>query len=75
MAEVWILDDDRSIRFVLAEALRDAGFMVRDFDNAQAALHVLAHARPDAVITDLRMPGLDGIGFWRRPRGSSPACA
>ena len=63
MAEIWILDDDRSIRFVLAEALREAGFMVRDFDNAQAALHVLAHARPDAVITDLRMPGLDGMGF------------
>jgi len=72
MSEVWILDDDRSIRFVLAEALRDAGFMVRDFDNAQAALHVLAHARPDAVITDLRMPGLDGIGFLEAAARTRP---
>jgi len=63
MPEIWILDDDRSIRFVLAEALREAGFMVRDFDNARSALHVLPHAAPDAVFTDIRMPGVDGLGF------------
>jgi two-component system nitrogen regulation response regulator GlnG len=63
MNEVWVIDDDRSVRFVLAEALRDAGFLVRDFDNARAALNVLPHARPDVVFTDVRMPGLDGIRF------------
>ena len=41
MAEIWVIDDDRSVRFVLAEALREAGFVVRDFDNARAALDVL----------------------------------
>jgi two-component system nitrogen regulation response regulator GlnG len=61
MKELWVIDDDRSVRFVLAEALREAGFMVRDFDNARAALSVLAHARPDAVFTDVRMPGMSGI--------------
>ena len=61
MKELWVIDDDRSVRFVLAEALREAGFMVRDFDNARAALSVLAHARPDAVFTDVRMPGMGGI--------------
>jgi two-component system nitrogen regulation response regulator GlnG len=61
MKELWVIDDDRSVRFVLAEALREAGFMVRDFDNARAALSVLAHARPDVVFTDVRMPGMDGI--------------
>jgi two-component system nitrogen regulation response regulator GlnG len=63
MKELWVIDDDRSVRFVLAEALREAGFMVRDFDNARAALSVLAHARPDAVFTDVRMPGMDGIAL------------
>jgi two-component system nitrogen regulation response regulator GlnG len=61
MKELWVIDDDRSVRFVLAEALREAGFMVRDFDNARAALSVLGHARPDAVFTDVRMPGMSGI--------------
>lgn len=63
MNEVWLIDDDRSIRFVLAEALREVGYMVRDFDNARAALSVLAHAKPAVVFTDVRMPGTDGLVF------------
>lgn len=63
MNEVWLIDDDRSVRFVLAEALREAGYMVRDFDNARAALSVLAHAKPAVVFTDVRMPGIDGLVF------------
>jgi two-component system nitrogen regulation response regulator GlnG len=63
VSEIWLIDDDRSVRFVLAEALREAGFMVRDFDNARAALSVLPHARPAAVFTDVRMPGTDGFAF------------
>lgn len=63
MHEIWLIDDDRSVRFVLAEALREAGYMVRDFDNARAALSVLPHAQPAAVFTDVRMPDLDGFGF------------
>ncbi len=72
MAEVWILDDDRSIRFVLAEALRDSGLSVRDFDNARAALSVLSQATPDVVISDVRMPGMDGIKFLDAIKQSAP---
>ena len=57
MAEIWVIDDDRSVRFVLAEALREAGFVLRDFDNARAALGVLA-----------RLPALFGL---RRKSGGA----
>jgi two-component system nitrogen regulation response regulator GlnG len=72
MSEVWILDDDRSVRFVLAESMRDAGYQVRDFDNARAALSVLAHAQPDVVFTDVRMPGTDGFQFLELLKRSRP---
>jgi two-component system nitrogen regulation response regulator GlnG len=72
MSEIWILDDDRSVRFVLAESLRDAGYRVRDFDNARAALSVLTHASPDVVFTDVRMPGTDGFQFLELLKRSKP---
>ncbi len=72
MSEIWIIDDDRSVRFVLAEALRDGGFMVRDFDNARAALSVLPHAQPAAVFTDVRMPGTDGFAFLEALKREHP---
>lgn len=63
-AHVWVIDDDRSVRFVLAQALRDAGYAVLAFDGATKALQALEdEARPDLVFTDVRMPGLDGLAF------------
>ena len=63
-ASVWVVDDDRSVRFVLAEALREAGYRVQAFDSARNALDALAtEAPPELVFTDVRMPGLDGLGF------------
>ena len=59
---IWICDDDRSGRFVLAEALRDAGFAVQAFDGAPAALAALdTEASPALVFTDIRMPGKTGM--------------
>ncbi|MFA6987228.1 MAG: response regulator, partial [Arenimonas sp.] len=63
-ARVWVVDDDRAVRFVLAEALRDAGYRVQAFDSARAALDALgSEAAPDLVFTDVRMPGVDGLAF------------
>ena len=58
---LWVIDDDRSVRFVLAEGLRDAGFEVREFDGPAPALAALAKQTPAAVFTDVRMPEMDGL--------------
>ena len=60
-ANVWVIDDDRSIRWVLEKALAQAGMAVTTFDSADAVLNRLATTRPDAVISDIRMPGTDGL--------------
>ncbi|MCG6117929.1 MAG: nitrogen regulation protein NR(I) [Aquimonas sp.] len=58
---LWVIDDDRSVRFVLSEALRDAGFQVREFDGPGPALAALTKGPPAAVFTDVRMPEMDGL--------------
>lgn len=58
---VWVLDDDRSIRWVLEKALGQAGFTVRCFSNAAQALSRLAAELPDVLISDIRMPGMSGL--------------
>jgi two-component system nitrogen regulation response regulator GlnG len=61
LREIWILDDDRGVRFVLAEALRDAGLAVREFNEVAAARAALRATRPALLLTDVRMPGEDGL--------------
>lgn len=63
MHTVWIIDDDRSIRWVLEKALSQAGINCRVFDNADTALANLDKEKPNTVITDIRMPGTDGLAF------------
>jgi len=58
---IWIIDDDDSIRWVLQKALEGAGFQVTSFDNANTILDRLQTQQPDAIVTDVRMPGIDGL--------------
>ena len=60
---VWIIDDDSSIRWVLEKALKSAGFQVSSFETADAAMEYLKNSQPDVLITDIRMPGMDGFEF------------
>jgi len=58
---VWIVDDDRSIRWVLEKALQQEGMESVSFDNADAALARLQREQPDVLISDIRMPGTSGL--------------
>jgi len=63
--EIWVVDDDRGVRFVLVEALRDAGLAVREFGDAEAVRAALHDARPALLLADVRMPGEDGLSLLR----------
>ncbi|GAB2499730.1 nitrogen regulation protein NR(I) [Pseudoxanthomonas sangjuensis] len=70
---IWVVDDDRSVRFVLATALRDAGYAVDGFDSAATALQALdARGAPDLLFTDVRMPGDDGLALLDRLKRAHP---
>ncbi len=71
---IWVVDDDRSVRFVLATALSEAGFDVASFDGAQPVHEALA-ARPvpDLLFTDVRMPGDSGLQLLEALKRDYPA--
>lgn len=58
---VWIVDDDRSIRWVLEKALTKAGFDVRSFEHPGDLLKALQVFEPTVVLSDIRMPDMDGL--------------
>lgn len=60
---VWIIDDDKSIRWVLDRALSKADMRVESFDSAVGILDKLAKQQPDAIVSDIRMPEMDGLSL------------
>jgi two-component system nitrogen regulation response regulator GlnG len=70
---IWVVDDDRGVRFVLATALREAGYAVDAFENAADAQAALASRVPDLLFTDVRMPGDDGLVLLERLKAAHPA--
>ena len=70
--KVWIVDDDRSIRWVLEKALAQEGLAATAFEDAQQVLARLARERPHAIITDIRMPGIDGLTLLAKIRMEQP---
>ncbi|MFK5856269.1 MAG: sigma-54 dependent transcriptional regulator [Bacteroidota bacterium] len=63
---IFVVDDERIIRVSLADELRDAGFEVYEFAHASPALMQLSEKTPDIIITDLKMPDINGIEFLKR---------
>jgi two-component system nitrogen regulation response regulator GlnG len=69
---VWIIDDDRSIRWVLEKALQKANYDIVSFESAEGVLERLNVEQPDAVISDIRMPGIDGLELLSSVHKSHP---
>lgn len=63
MKPVWIIDDDRSIRWVLEKSLTRAEIEFKSFATADDALKALSHELPQVVVSDIRMPGSSGLDF------------
>jgi two-component system, NtrC family, nitrogen regulation response regulator GlnG len=70
--EVWIVDDDRAIRWVLERALEKEHLVTRSFDTADKVLLRLTRVEPDIIITDIRMPGTDGFALLHEVQNSHP---
>ncbi|MDH5444407.1 MAG: nitrogen regulation protein NR(I) [Gammaproteobacteria bacterium] len=69
---IWVVDDDRSIRWVLDKALKNADMEVETFENADGVLRQLRKKTPDAIITDIRMPGMDGLALLKQIQTDHP---
>ena len=69
---IWVVDDDRSIRWVLEKALSKAEMEVRTFEEADSVLRALESGQPDAIISDVRMPGMDGLALLDKIHNKHP---
>ncbi|MGA0935333.1 MAG: nitrogen regulation protein NR(I) [Pseudohongiellaceae bacterium] len=69
---IWIVDDDRSIRWVLEKSLDKAGFDSESFDSGDTLLDRLKSEQPDAIISDIRMPGIDGLEMLQEVQDAYP---
>jgi two-component system nitrogen regulation response regulator GlnG len=65
-SEIWIAEDDRSLRWVMEKAIRREEMQVRSFENGEDLLEALNDSRPEIIISDIRMPGMDGLELLQR---------
>ena len=74
--EIWIIDDDQSMRWVLEKTLSNNGYQVTAFESGSVALatfkRTLPQARPRLIITDVRMPGINGFELLKQIKNISP---
>ena len=70
--QVWIVDDDSSIRWVMEKALSRAGLNCRAFETGDDVLEALTDEEPLVVVSDIRMPGMDGITLLSKLKSQQP---
>ncbi|HAE89728.1 MAG TPA: nitrogen regulation protein NR(I), partial [Idiomarina sp.] len=69
---LWILDDDPSIRWVLHKAFERSGYQVQVFERADELTRALDSKVPDTIISDIRMPGTDGLALLKQIKQRDP---
>ena len=69
---VWVVDDDSSIRWVLEKTLSAANIKCETFAEAESVLVALERETPDVLVSDIRMPGIDGMDLLQRVNQSYP---
>lgn len=72
---ILIVDDEKDITTLFADLMRDMGYDVRVADDGETALEIIGSYRPDIVISDIRMPKIDGDELYRRAVNMSPSYA
>lgn len=69
MKTVLLIDDARSVRSMYAEVIRQAGLEAQTASSAEEALqYIVEHGTPDLIVTDIKLPGMDGLAFCKRFR-------
>ena len=72
-SKVWVIDDDQAMRWVLERAFQKAQIPVTTFESANIAMHELENNTPSVILTDVRMPGIDGFEFLDRIKTDHPS--
>ena len=71
-SEIWIAEDDRSLRWVMEKAIRREDIQVKSFENGEDLLVALEKDQPEIIISDIRMPGMDGLELLQRIHADHP---
>lgn len=71
-SRVWVADDDKSIRWVIEKALHKNAIVTRSFASSQGLLNALKNDVPDALISDIRMPNINGLQLLKKLQHSHP---
>ena len=72
MKKVWVLDDDKSIRWVFEKALSKVNLPCQCFSNTNEAINQFNHEMPSVILSDIRMPNESGIDFLTKVKEKFP---
>ena len=72
MSDIWILDDDQSIRWVFEKALGKENLPFKTFSNTNEAINQFNHEKPSVIVSDIRMPGESGLTFLTKVKTKFP---
>src|SRR5665811_673551 len=72
MKPIWIVDDEESIRWVLAKALARENLATKSFSSAREAMDALQNSAPQVLVSDIRMPGESGLALLQAVKAKHP---